>query len=149
MKKTLLLLIIAISVSTIYSCKKIKDLVGYLECEIDGGGSVKALQVYGTQIDSVLIVNGSGILGKTVTITLSSYGGVGVYNIAPPNNAVWFGTPSSPTDLFGSDTTSTGTITITDVDGRYIDGTFSGTLVAPGGGSKTLTNGKFRFISPL
>jgi hypothetical protein len=43
-----------------------------------------------------------------------------------------FGTPGSPTDLFGADSSSTGVINITEVDGKYIDGTFSGTLVSNG-----------------
>jgi hypothetical protein len=90
-------------------------------------------------------VNGSGILVKTVTITLSNYNGFGTYNANPPS----FGTPRSPTDLFGADSSSTGVINIAEVDGKYIDGTFSGTLVLNNGNIKTLTNGKFTFISPL
>lgn len=90
----------------------------FLECQIDGGGSVKSLQVFGSKIDQLFIVNGSGILGKTLTITLSNYNGVGTYAISPPNNMIVFGTQESPTDLFGADSTSTGVINITEVDGN-------------------------------
>jgi len=149
MKAKSLLLLIVFSTAVFSSCEKVKDLVGFLECQIDGGGSVKSLQVFGSKVDQLLVVNGSGILGKTVTITLSNYNGVGTYNVSPPSNMIVFGTPGSPTDLFGADSSSTGVINITEVDGKYIDGTFSGTLVSNNGNSKTLTNGKFRFISPL
>lgn len=149
MKVKSVVLLVVFSAVVFGACEKVKDLVGFLECQIDGGGSVKSMQVFGSKVDQLLIVNGSGILGKTVTITLSNYTGVGTYAVNPPSNMIVFGTPGSPTDLFGTDSTSTGVINITEVDGKYIDGTFSGTLVSNGGNSKTLTNGKFRFISPL
>jgi len=149
MRVKTIVLLIAVSLAIFTACQKVKDLVGFLECQIDGGGSVKSMQVFGSKVDQLLIVNGSGILGKTVTITLSNYTGVGTYTVSPPNNMIVFGTPGSPTDLFGADSTSTGVVNITEVDGKYIDGTFYGTLVSNNGNSKTLTNGKFRFISPL
>jgi hypothetical protein len=104
---------------------------------------------FGSKVDQLLVVNGSGILGKMVTVTLSNYNAVGTYTVSPPSNMIVFGTPRSPTDLFGADTSSTGVINIAEVDGKYIDGTFSGSLVLNNGNSKTLTNGKFTFISPL
>ena len=104
---------------------------------------------FGSKVDQLLVVNGSGILVKMVTITLSIYNGFGTYNANPPSSMIVFGTPRSPTDLFGADSSSTGVINIAEVDGKYIDGTFSGTLVLNNGNIKTLTNGKFTFISPL
>jgi hypothetical protein len=45
MKAKSILLLIVFYTAVFSSCEKVKDLVGFLECQIDGGGSVKSLQV--------------------------------------------------------------------------------------------------------
>lgn len=149
MKKILsFTLILTLAIIPNSSCKKIQNLVGYLECQIDGGGKVKAYQVLGTATDDFLFVNGTGIFGKSVTLTITNFTGIGTYTVSPPNVMINFGNPTDPLDLWGVDSTSTGTITITDKSGKYVDGTFEGNLVF-NGDSKTITNGKFRFVNPL
>jgi hypothetical protein len=74
--KSVVLLLIVFSTAVFSSCEKVKDLVGFLECQIDGGGSVKSLQVFGSKVDQLLGCEWLGNSRKNGNYyTVSNYNG--------------------------------------------------------------------------
>ena len=117
---------------------------GSMTAKVDGASFTADLAVQATLSGGVLAFGGTGSNGQ-ITIAIPGYSSPGTFNIGTTAATATYATTSGTiTGYTASMVIGSGSITISELSGGYVKGSFSFTAFSSGGAtSKTITDGQF------